>query len=151
MSKPKTQEQIDRATDQRLLKEYGKGLDWYNKQFERQNHGCAVCGDGPGTRRLHVDHDHTYTKVKLISKKTDGVWEVKAGYRTQWYFSYSRFKKSEAVRAIKQQLKIASVRGLLCHRCNRAMILLRDKPELLRKAAEYLENFGCPLSGQGVV
>lgn len=32
------------------------------------------------------------------------------------------------------------VRGLLCVSCNRALGLLRDKPELLRKASIYLEQ-----------
>lgn len=32
------------------------------------------------------------------------------------------------------------IRGLLCHRCNRAMGLLKDDPLLLRKAAAYLEQ-----------
>lgn len=32
------------------------------------------------------------------------------------------------------------VRGLLCHNCNRALGLLQDKPELMRKAANYVEK-----------
>lgn len=32
------------------------------------------------------------------------------------------------------------VRGLLCNECNRGMGLLRDAPELLIKAAEYLNK-----------
>lgn len=30
------------------------------------------------------------------------------------------------------------VRGLLCHRCNRALGLLADDPEILRRAADYV-------------
>src|SRR5690606_5587543 len=30
------------------------------------------------------------------------------------------------------------VRGLLCNRCNRALGLLRDDPEVIRRAASYL-------------
>lgn len=33
------------------------------------------------------------------------------------------------------------VRGLLCNNCNRAIGLLKDSPEHLRTAAEYLERF----------
>lgn len=33
-----------------------------------------------------------------------------------------------------------TIRGLLCSLCNRALGLMRDRPELLRKAAEYLEK-----------
>lgn len=32
------------------------------------------------------------------------------------------------------------VRGLLCHKCNMAIGLLQDNPELLRAAATYLEK-----------
>jgi uncharacterized protein YbaR (Trm112 family) len=35
--------------------------------------------------------------------------------------------------------KTGRVRQLLCHNCNRALGLLQDSPELLRKAAEYIE------------
>lgn len=36
--------------------------------------------------------------------------------------------------------KTGKIRGLLCNECNRGMGLLRDNAELLRKAAEYLDN-----------
>ena len=33
------------------------------------------------------------------------------------------------------------VRKLLCHNCNRALGLFKDNPELMRKAADYVEKF----------
>ena len=65
MAKPKTQAQIDHATDARLLKKYGVGLAWYVSQLEKQGGGCAITGKPPGTKRLHVDHDHSWTKAAL--------------------------------------------------------------------------------------
>lgn len=47
----------------------------YEAMLAAQGGGCAICGAGPKTRRLHIDHDHMSGKV----------------------------------------------RGLLCHRCNRAL------------------------------
>lgn len=32
------------------------------------------------------------------------------------------------------------VRALLCHNCNRALGLMQDDPDLLRKAAQYIET-----------
>ena len=42
--------------------------------------------------------------------------------------------------AIDHNHESGGVRGLLCSRCNRAIGLLRDNADLLRKAAEYLDN-----------
>lgn len=39
------------------------------------------------------------------------------------------------------------VRGLLCNECNRGIGLLRDNPEILRKAADYLDKNLCRESG----
>ena len=137
MSKPKTQEQLDRATDKRLKKTYGVGLDWYNKTLEEQS-GCAVCGDHGKTRRLNIDHSHAWTKIKITSFKKDGMWIAQAPGRGGVLTAVYRLKR-EAVQGVRNRLRIESIRGLLCHRCNRAMILLRDNPNLMRTAANYLE------------
>ena len=44
--------------------------------------------------------------------------------------------------------KTNNVRGLLCNLCNRAIGLLRDDPELIDKAAEYIRK-GSPEHLQG--
>lgn len=41
--------------------------------------------------------------------------------------------------AVDHDHDTGAIRGLLCSNCNRAIGLMRDNPELLRAAADYLE------------
>jgi hypothetical protein len=43
-----------------IARRYGVSPTWYAETLQRQGGGCAICGDGPGKRRLHVDHDHSH-------------------------------------------------------------------------------------------
>lgn len=42
--------------------------------------------------------------------------------------------------AVDHDHKTGKVRKLLCHNCNRALGLFKDNPELMRKAAIYVED-----------
>lgn len=42
--------------------------------------------------------------------------------------------------AVDHDHQTGKVRKLLCHNCNRALGLMQDDPELLRKAADYVET-----------
>jgi hypothetical protein len=51
----------------------------------------------------------------------------------------------EKVQGIRQAVvdhchKTGKIRGLLCQNCNRALGKFKDSPDLLRKAAEYIEK-----------
>jgi hypothetical protein len=139
MPKPKTKAQLDRATDIRLQARYGVGLDWYYEQLDKQDGGCAICGSTPKSRKLHIDHDHSWTKVKADSRKMDDGWKSSAEYKGK-VFRGEGHTKSEALRRVKAQLKRASVRALICFPHNKGLQVFRDDPSHLRAAAKYLEN-----------
>jgi len=139
MPKPKTKAQLDRAADLHRQKKYGVGLDYYDKQLDAQSGGCAVCGVPPGARRLHIDHDHGWTKIRVESVKISEAWAARATYNGTLYLGGGR-TKSHAIRAVKAQLKKSSVRGLLCYQHNVGLQKFQDNPKYLRAAAQYLEN-----------
>lgn len=144
MPKPKTKAQIDKAADTHRKKKYGVGLAYYDSQLEKQGGGCGVCGAKPGTRRLHIDHDHSWTKVKVVAEKQPpscgGQWFAVAEYQGQAIASENHRTKSAAVKAVKSILKKASVRGLLCYSHNAGLQKFQDNPKHLRAAAKYLED-----------
>jgi len=151
MKKPKTKAQADRATDQRLQKTYNITLEDYNQLAKLKKNGCWICGRVPDKSRLHVDHDHSWKKVKIEADKNCSCdnWHVWATYNGSKYSTISE-KKSLGVRNVKRQLLRASVRGLLCYTHNTAIARFRDNIVDLRAAAWYLETFyrNSPLPGQ---
>lgn len=53
----------------------------------------------------------------------------------------TRTRRGNLVRlSVDHDHTTGSIRGLLCTRCNTAVGLMQDEPELLRKAIEYLER-----------
>jgi hypothetical protein len=48
-----------------LLKQtYGMTLDEYNELLEKQNYGCAICGNNNGNRVMFVDHNHETGEIR---------------------------------------------------------------------------------------
>ena len=154
MTKPKTQAQLDRATDLRLRKTYNITLKDYEYLLNKQGEGvCWITGRPPTGNRLHVDHDHGWKKIKIESLLQEkGRWYAHAEYNHVTYNGFGT-KKSEAVRSVKRQLLRASVRGLLTYSVNSGLQKFSDNPLVLRAAAEYLENHKreSPLTGREIV
>ena len=157
MKKPKTQQQLDRATDLRLQRSYGITLADYNKLLLAGDGKCWICKSPPGARRLHVDHDHSWKKAGINAEREEtGGWTLWAIYEGENYLC-SAPKKADAKRCLLEKLKRASVRGLLCSWCNRGLRFYHDSAESLMRAHEYIEEFGWgntakilerPLTGQ---
>jgi hypothetical protein len=131
----------DKETDKRLIKTYGITLIEYESMLRDQGGGCAICGREPTTKRLHVDHDHAFDRVKLVTLKTEVGWNSSTpeGF-VPWVTAFAK-TKSLAIKAAKHQLKRLSVRGLLCWSDNTALQKYRDDPERMEAAARYLRKF----------
>jgi len=145
MAKQKTQAQLDKVTDTRLQKAYGISLAEYNGLLAYQGGVCAICKKPPTGRRHHVDHDHSWTKVKVESSKDkpSGVWLATAIWKWDslpFPFTAGGETKSIAIRKVKRQLLRASVRGILCAWCNRGLRYYHDNPEFMQNAADYLRR-----------
>lgn len=54
----------------------------------------------------------------------------------------NRYTKDIQVLAIDHNHETGKIRGLLCMKCNTAIGRMNDDPELLKKAANYLESYG---------
>lgn len=150
--KPRKKEDLNKIKDQRLRNAYGISLQDYSDLLKRNDGLCWICGKPPVTRGLSVEHDHSYTKVKVTTHKPiarGDTWMAEAEYNGQ-YFCYHALKRAEAVRFVRNDLKRASIRGVACWFCNRGLHFYGDRPELLRAAADYLEQFqkGSPLTGR---
>lgn len=150
--KPRKKEDLNKLKDRRLQNAYGITLEDYQTLLKVNNGLCWICNKPPVTRGLSVEHDHSYSKVKILTQKPlekRGCWKAEADYNGQ-HFEYQALKRAEAVRLVRADLKRASVRGVACWFCNKGLHLYNDRSDLLRKAAEYLEKFkqGSPLTGR---
>lgn len=51
--------------DQRLMANFGIGLEEYNNMVLAQQNKCAICGNVPrGNKKLAVDHNHETGKIR---------------------------------------------------------------------------------------
>jgi hypothetical protein len=130
----------DQKRDDYYRKKYGVGLDWYNARLVEQGHKCGICRrpQEQFSKRMAVDHDHSYKKPALETWK-DVVWFAAATYLQARIVSRGK-TKNEAKRNLRRELKAKSCRGLLCPWCNRGLRYYADCPNRLQNAAIYLRK-----------
>lgn len=138
--------------DRQLQKKYGITQDEYDTMIESQENVCAICEKPPTNRSLHTDHWHALAYWKLKTFRTDDGWCSQTDDdRNPISLSIQviRKMKSEAIKEVRRQLLRLSVRGGLCFGCNSLLRWGRDNPTILRKAAQYLEEYNHKLKETG--
>jgi len=130
----------EKARDRHYRKKYGISLEEYNQMSEERNHLCDVCKQPSGENALAVEHCHRWRYVKIMSaKRPSGSWVANAHYWGNFYADIAD-KKNEAIQEVRRQLQRASVRGLACFPCNRAIRAVRNRPDIAQGIADYLRR-----------
>lgn len=134
----------------RLKRQYGITAAEFDQLMANQGGGCRICHRPPKKLPLSVDHDHNYKRVKIKLKKValpqvvgypvSYQWEGRAWYRG-WEFVGHALNQYEARRDVRDQLKRASVRGLICWLCNTGIRKFGHAADRLADAAMYLRNW----------
>lgn len=66
-----SQKRKDYLRNYELKAKYGLTVDDWNDLLQKQNGGCAICGNtDSGKRRLSVDHNHTTGQVRGLLCQT---------------------------------------------------------------------------------
>lgn len=133
--------------DRHYHKEFGWALAEVDALFESQGNVCKICGRPPGVRRLNLDHDHAFDRMKLfIERLRDWNWAAFLNPTDASCISIGTTRK-EARQNAKRELRRRSVRGGLCLRCNKGIQMFEDSKaplspeERFDNAAKYFRDF----------
>lgn len=132
----------DEIENKRLLKAYGITLKERQAREVKQAGRCAICCATMKTRKLNVDHAHDIARTKIMVRKIGPtIWAAQASYTTHHSFYSTAVTRRVARELVHKHLLHASVRGLLCWRCNKGLKFFADSPGRLRVAARYLSDY----------
>lgn len=116
------------------------------KDQERERHKRRYSEDPEYARRAHFKKSYgiTIEDYDIMSESQGHVCAICGNAETA--------KNQYGIKrlAVDHCHQSGTVRGLLCADCNRALGMFRDNPNLLRKAADYLEEarFGYSPTGK---
>lgn len=116
-----------------------KTCRYCNKSFQPLAPSHLYCSDecasnGVIQRHYKKSYNITYEKVKELREAQNHKCAI---CEEEGFMMNNRVKSPLNV---DHDHKTGKIRGMLCHNCNRALGLLKDDPNLLRKAADYLEG-----------
>src|SRR6266403_761169 len=133
--------------DKYYLKKFGWSLSEVDALFASQGNVCAACGRPPGERRMSLDHDHAYDRVKIIvSKFGSQGWFAEGNFEGQHCYDVQPTRKL-AREVVRRMLRRLSVRAGLCLRCNKGLAMFEDSKaplppaERLERLAQVLRRF----------
>ncbi len=107
-----------------------------NRANSRLGAWCRICSTRKAwERRLHRCYNLTINQYKLLLKSQNGVCVICKQFETK----IGRGGKIQPL-SVDHDHKTNRVRNLLCHSCNNVIGFAKDKPEILRRAADYLEK-----------
>jgi hypothetical protein len=110
-----------------------------NKNWHKQNPECKI-KSGKKYRQKHPDKNYNYWLKFNYGITRDEYDKIFLSQNGKCAICESSFCPTGKRFAVDHDHKTGKIRGLLCQPCNTSLGQMKDSPELLRKAADYLEK-----------
>lgn len=116
-----------------------KPCKWCRIPFQPQAPAHMYCSQdcvtkGFDSNRLRKVYGLEYNDYLALQEKQNGLCAICGGE------GFELVVGQRILLVIDHCHTTGKVRGLLCHNCNRGIVLMQDNPENLRKAADYIEG-----------